>query len=136
LIRKYVDGLWEGLEVLPYKDVPGSHQGVVRQNLLKEAATDFEVRYFEVAPGGYTSFEKHEHEHFVVILRGRGEVRLGDESHTVEERDLVHVAENVPHQFRCRGEEPLGVFCVVDRLRDRPILLDPEATAEASKGRK
>jgi ribulose-bisphosphate carboxylase large chain len=32
----------------------------------------FHVRYFEIAPGGYSTLEKHEHEHVVIPIRGRG----------------------------------------------------------------
>ena len=35
----------------------------------------FHVRYFEVAPGGYSTLEKHVHEHVVIPLRGKGVVR-------------------------------------------------------------
>lgn len=127
MIARNVDGMWEGIEVLPYKDVEGSHRGVSRQNLLKEADTEFEVRYFEVAPGGFTSYETHKHEHFVVILRGSGDVVLGEEIRNVGFKDLVRVAGNVPHQFRNSGDEPFGILCVVDRVRDRPTLVDPDA---------
>ena len=138
MIQKFRAGAWEGLDILPYKDVPGSHQGVIRQNLLKEGDTDFEVRYFEVAPGGFTSFEKHEHEHFVVVLRGKGEVRLGDEIAEIEGMDLVRVSGSVPHQFRNTGDEPFGILCVVDRVRDKPTLMvsqnmDSEGVLETSK---
>ena len=136
MIRQFQDGFWEGYEVLPYKDVPGSHQGVVRQNLLKEAPTQFEVRYFEVAPGGFTSFERHGHEHFVIVISGRGEVKLGDTVSPIQTKDLVRVEGNVPHQFRNRGDEPLGILCVVDRVRDRPQLVDPmEAVGTSNLGR-
>lgn len=127
MIARNVDGKWEGFDVLPYKDVEGSHRGVSRQNLLKDADTEFEVRYFEVAPGGFTSYETHQHEHFVVVLRGSGEVVLGDEIRPVGLKDLVRVAGHVPHQFRNSGDEPFGILCVVDRVRDRPTLVDPEA---------
>lgn len=127
MISHYRDGAWEGFEILPYKDVEGSHRGVSRQNLNKESLTDFEVRTFEVAPGGFTSFEYHLHEHCVFIYRGSGEVQLGDESYPIGPMDMVRVAGNVPHQFRNNGDEPLGILCVVDRMRDRPTLVDPEA---------
>ena len=35
----------------------------------------FHVRYFEVGPGGYSTLEKHQHEHVVIPIRGRGVVR-------------------------------------------------------------
>jgi quercetin dioxygenase-like cupin family protein len=132
LIHRFQNGSWEGFEILAYKDTPGSHEGVVRQNLLKEAPTDYEIRYFEVAPGGYTSFERHEHEHFVVVVAGSGEVRLGDEVAIIGERDIVRVSGNVPHQFRNKSSEPLGILCVVDRVRDRPQLMEPAGAAGTS----
>lgn len=125
MIFRNVDGLWEGFDVLPYKDVEGSHRGVSRQNLLKEANTDFEVRYFEVAPGGFTSFEMHRHEHFVVVVRGTGEVILGERIEAIGPSDIVRVESEVAHQFRNNGDEPFGILCVVDRVRDRPTLVDP-----------
>jgi len=132
MISKFGDQGWEGFDLLPYKDVPGSHQGVIRQNLLKDADPAFEVRYFEVAKDGFTSFERHEHEHFVVVVRGHGEVRLGDEISLISERDLIRVGNSVPHQFRNFDDEPLGLLCVVDRVRDRPILLDSTQSVYAS----
>jgi quercetin dioxygenase-like cupin family protein len=129
VIEKFAEGGWSGFEQLPYKDVPGSHRGVVRQNLLKEGETQFEVRYFEIAPGGFTSFERHEHEHFVVVMCGAGEVRLGEDVRPLEQRDLVRVEPNMPHQFRNTGTEPFGILCVVDRMRDRPVLLGEAASA-------
>jgi quercetin dioxygenase-like cupin family protein len=132
LIARFGKGGWDGFESLPYKNVPGSHQGVIRQNLLKEGDPAFEVRYFEVAPGGFTSFEKHQHEHFVVVMTGRGEVRLGTETSEISEKDLIRVGPGVPHQFRNNGNEPLGILCVVDRVRDRPTLIDSAEPEYAS----
>jgi ribulose-bisphosphate carboxylase large chain len=41
----------------------------------------------------------------------------------VEYGDVAYVAPNEPHQFRARGDEPFGFFCVVDADRDRPVSL-------------
>ena len=38
-----------------------------------------ELRYFEMAPGGYSTLERHEHVHAVLILRGRGHCLVGAE---------------------------------------------------------
>ncbi len=96
---------------------------VDRRVLLGAAVGDelaFELRYFEVAPGGWSSFERHRHPHAVVVLRGRGEVRLGDVRHPLAPFDVVYVAPEDPHQFRAAPNEPLGILCVVDHERDRP----------------
>jgi quercetin dioxygenase-like cupin family protein len=81
------------------------------------------VRYFEVGPGGYTTHERHEHQHVVIALRGEGEVRLGGEWLPLRFGDVVFVASNDPHQFRALGDEPFGFLCIVDAERDRPVPL-------------
>ncbi|MFI5386671.1 MAG: cupin domain-containing protein [Fimbriimonadales bacterium] len=121
---------WPGVDIKEYK--PGHSRAVTRRTLLEPNGTQFEVRYFEVAPEGHTSFEKHEHEHCVVVLRGNGRVRLGDEWSDISLHDTVYVGPMVPHQFENAGVEPFGILCVVDRERDRPILLDPHGNPRTS----
>ena len=123
---------WPDIEILNYKDRPGTFESVTRRKLLDPEGTGFEVRYFEVAENGYTSFEKHEHQHCVVVIRGQGKVRLGNDWTEVGLHDTVHVGPMVPHQFRNTGVEPFGILCVVDRERDRPILLDPQGNPQTS----
>lgn len=116
-------GGWAGIDTLPYKRSDGSWSGVTRQLLAggPESTSSFELRYFELAPGGRSSHERHQHEHAVVVLRGSGEVLLGDAVHSVRPGDFVRVAPGDPHQFRNTGDEPLGFLCVVDAERDRPM---------------
>ena len=122
-------GRWPQLPVRRYKDRSELHRDVVRRVLLgadaEEAALAFEVRYFEVAPGGFTTFERHQHPHAVVVLTGRGEVQLGGERHSLAPFDAVYVAPGDSHQFLAAADQPLGFLCVVDRQRDRPVPLDP-----------
>jgi len=119
------EGGWVGVEPTAYKDGEGLFLGVVRHSLLgsrgRDEGLDFEVRYFEVAPGGYSSLERHGHPHAVLVLRGRGHARLGDTRHEISTHDVVYVAPNEVHRFEADAGEPLGFLCVVDRNRDRPI---------------
>lgn len=115
---------WEGIEPAVYKAIDDRWRGVTRHGLVGQGeATPFHVRYFEVEPGGYTTFERHEHQHVVVAIRGRGEVRLGEPWEKLEFGDLVFVASNQPHQFRSIGDEPFGFLCIVAADRDRPVPL-------------
>lgn len=118
---------YPGLPVERYKDEPGTWVAVTRRVLGGEGAA-FEARYFELEPAGYTSFERHRHVHLVVVLRGRGRVRLGVEWADIGPGDVVRVSAGQPHQFVNPGEEPFGILCVVDKERDRPILLDSDGT--------
>jgi quercetin dioxygenase-like cupin family protein len=117
------DFRWQGVPATEYKQAAEHHAGVTRMSLAGEGgeSTAFHTRYFEIAPGGHSSFERHAHEHVVVVLRGRGSVRLGDAVHDVGFGDTVYVAPHEPHQFRNDGTEPFGFLCIVDAVRDRPV---------------
>lgn len=117
---------WPAVSQELYKQEEASFCEVNRRLLLGAAVgdeLDFELRYFEVAPGGWSSFERHGHAHAVVVLAGRGEVRLGAELHALAPFDVVYVAPGEPHQFRAAADEQLGILCIVDHERDRPELL-------------
>lgn len=117
-----------GVEMSTYKDEPGTWVAVSRRILAGQSQTKFETRYFEVAPGGYTSYERHGHEHVVVVLRGSGKVKLFGDWSDIASGDVVHVPPQTPHQFLNPTTEPFGILCVVDRDRDRPVLLNEDGT--------
>lgn len=100
---------------------------VSRRILFATNQSKFETRYFEIAPGGYSSLEHHLHEHCVVVLRGNGEVTIGDDVNSVGFGDVIQVGPHVIHQFRNHSDEPFGILCIVDKDRDRPILVGNEA---------
>jgi quercetin dioxygenase-like cupin family protein len=123
VLRFRPDFRWQGLPAAEYKQGGDHWRGVTRTVLVGEAGdgTAFQLRYFEVAPGGFTSLEEHVHEHAVVILRGQGQVQLGDTVHALGFGDTVYVAPREVHQFRnLSATEQFGFLCVVDALRDRP----------------
>lgn len=127
---------WEGVELKPYQASEAApFKDVTRQTLLGEGsgevALGFITRYFEVQPGGYSTLELHRHPHTVIVLRGTGEVVLGDETHEIAPFDCVYVAPGSQHQFRATGREPLGFLCVVDRVRDRPRAVGADRDAGA-----
>jgi quercetin dioxygenase-like cupin family protein len=120
---------WDDVPMREYK-TDGTHfKDITRQTLMGEGegeeALNNLTRYFEIQPGGYSTLERHEHTHAVVILRGRGEVILEERVEPIGLHDCVYIAPDTFHQFHALGEEPLGFLCIVDRERDRPQL--PEA---------
>jgi len=119
---------WPELPVRAYREDPGCDLDVTRRRLLSardgDEALSFELRYFEVAAGSTSSLERHRHPHAVVVVAGRGMVRLGDERHEVEPFDVVYVAPGEVHRFEASASGPLGFLCVVDAERDRPVPVD------------
>jgi len=121
------DFRWEGVEMRPYKeDERALYKTITRQVLFSDPNMAGELRYFEVAPGGFSTLERHEHMHGVLILRGRGHCLVGDEVKALETRDLVTVPPMTWHQFRATAEEPLGFLCMVNAQRDKPQLPTPQ----------
>jgi mannose-6-phosphate isomerase-like protein (cupin superfamily) len=114
---------WEGVRRLAYKE-DGTHFKQVTRQVLSEGSPDLfaELRYFEIAPGGHSTLERHDHVHIVLIGRGAGHCLVGDGVSAVAALDAVIVPPQTWHQFRATGKEPLGFFCVVARDRDRPQL--------------
>jgi quercetin dioxygenase-like cupin family protein len=134
---------WESVDVSPYKGPDARFKDVTRQTLLGEGRGEepfnFLTRYFEVQPGGYSTLERHEHPHAVVVLRGRGRVILGERACEIAPFDCVYVSPGVYHQFQATGGEPLGFLCTVDRERDRPEVASEEvakAIRESHTGEK
>jgi quercetin dioxygenase-like cupin family protein len=89
----------------------------------------FEVRYFELEPGGYSSLEKHRHAHLVVVLRGVGTALVGAEVIELAAFDAVHVPPLTPHRWCNDSAQPFGFVCTVDAERDSPRPLDDDEWA-------
>jgi mannose-6-phosphate isomerase-like protein (cupin superfamily) len=123
-VRRFNAFGWENVPVLSYKE-GGPYKNVTRQ-ILFEGAESLPVqwRYFEVQPGGHSTLERHEHIHWVLILRGRGACLVGDEITDIAEHDLVEIGPMQWHQFRAAEDAPLGFMCLVAAERDRPQLPD------------
>jgi len=121
---------WDNVAVLAYKPADTHFQGITRQVLFGEAeALASELRYFEIEPGGYSTLEKHRHEHAVLILRGQGRVLVDEAVYAIRPFDLVHVPSLAWHQFRADADEPLGFLCLVPCDRDRPQRPTPREAA-------
>ena len=135
MIHRQAEGYrWEGVQELPYKeDDRALFKSVTRQVLFADPELYGELRYFEVAPGGYSTLERHQHMHAVMILRGRGHCLVGEEVRPVETRDLVTVPAMTWHQFRATRGEPLGFLCMVNATRDKPQLPSAEDLADLER---
>jgi mannose-6-phosphate isomerase-like protein (cupin superfamily) len=121
--REFRDYRWDEVAHLPYKeDGAAPFKAISRQVLFAEPRLGCELRYFEMDAGGFSTLERHEHMHAVMILRGRGECLLGDEVRQVKPFDLVTIPSWTWHQFRATDGEPLGFLCMVNALRDKPQL--------------
>jgi quercetin dioxygenase-like cupin family protein len=124
---------WAGVEEQAYKFSLGNQRGMgwraVTRHTLGEPdrlGADFELRYFELQTGGYSSLEKHVHVHLVVAVRGAGRALVGDAVIDLAPLDALFVPPMTPHRWINEGNEPFGFLCTVDADRDPPQPLDDE----------
>lgn len=121
---------WEGVALAEYKAEAAHFRAVTRQVLFRgDAGLPCELRYFEIAPGGHTTLERHAHTHAVVVARGRGRALVGEEIVELRAFDLLQVPPRTWHQLRADDAEPLGFLCLVASERDRPERPDAEELA-------
>jgi quercetin dioxygenase-like cupin family protein len=121
--RKANEFRWEGIEVLPYKeDGRALFRAITRQVLFSDPGQGCELRYFEVAPGGFSTLERHQHTHSVLVLRGSGRCLVGRQVRSLRTNDLITVPPMTWHQFRATRTEALGFLCMVNSTRDKPQL--------------
>ena len=91
--------------------------GVQMRMLLgpAEEAPNFNMRRFDVAPGGHTPLHAHAWEHEVYVLAGEGVVRQGGAEQRITAGNCVYVPPDEKHQFANAGSETLQFICVVPR---------------------
>jgi quercetin dioxygenase-like cupin family protein len=128
------DFRWEGVDLLQYKaEGSAPFKDITRQVLFAQPDQASELRYFEIAPGGHSTLEQHQHTHAVLILRGHGTVRIGTDMQPIAERDLVMIDPLTWHQFHAAPDSALGFLCLVSRERDKPQLPTDEQLAQLSR---
>ncbi len=128
-LMKFENFKWSGRYIEEYKTGPGlSFSGINRQELIGKFGekTSFGLRYFEIQRDGYSSLEKHVHEHVIIGIRGNGILIKGESSFNISVNDIAYVSPFEKHQLRNEGKEPFGFFCIVDHKRDKPVVVNDE----------
>ena len=122
---RFRDFRWVGVPVEAYKlaGSRGDWAGIRRQVIVagsRGAATAFDVRYFEIDPGGFSTLEQHQHAHVVIGLQGTGMIRTGRRWQRLRFLDVCYVEPNTIHRLRNDGPQRFGFLCLVDAERDTP----------------
>lgn len=118
---------WNGIKTERYKQTDSGQETKNWSEILRNVlignhgeTTKFHLRYFEIKPNGYSSLEKHKHEHVVICIRGKGKIRMGKKFYILNYLDTSYVAPNTVHQLINPYDEPFGFFCIVNAKRDKP----------------
>ncbi|NOZ87167.1 MAG: cupin domain-containing protein [Deltaproteobacteria bacterium] len=97
-------------------DMKGA-EGVTIRWLLADAqgATNFFMRRFDVSSGGRTPMHRHDYEHEVYVLSGRGRVWNAHESRWEElsQGDVVFVPPGEEHSFEASEDSSIVFLCII-----------------------
>jgi quercetin dioxygenase-like cupin family protein len=116
---------WQGIKTDKYKTAGTDWKNIIRKILIgnHNESTKFHLRYFEIAPGGFSSFEKHKHEHVVIGLRGKGKVLCGKRNYQLNFLYTLYIAPDISHQLSNPFQMPFGFLCIVNAKRDKPKII-------------
>jgi len=101
---------------IPAREVKteGAEQVTIRWLVsTKDGAPSFQMRLFEVGPGGRTPLHSHEWEHEVYILEGNGTLSYEGEKYPFTKGYFAFVPAGREHSFINTGENTLSFICVV-----------------------
>jgi quercetin dioxygenase-like cupin family protein len=93
----------------------------------RHGSNRFSLRVYSIRKGGHTPLDRHEYEHHVYVLSGKGILRNSDNSrvapHTVQPGDAIFIPSNAVHQFINNDDDPLVFLCV----KGNPRLYDGDS---------
>ena len=119
------DFTWNSIKTEKYKSSGKDWANIVRQTLIgnRGESAKFHMRYFEIAPNGFSSCEMHKHEHAVIGIRGEGLCIVGKKTYKIGFLDTLYIKPEEPHQLKNPNKNPFGFFCIVNAKRDKPKIL-------------
>lgn len=81
----------------------------------KCGAENFAMRRFTIKKDGHTPFHKHDYEHEVFVLKGKGIAVEGLEKkeHEISEGNVLFVPANEWHNFKNNSKEDLVFLCII-----------------------
>ncbi len=87
----------------------------------KDQPPNFQMRLFEVAPGGHSPFHDHPWEHEVFILEGSGKLKYRQQEHGFEAGYFILVPPGEKHSFINTGDDTLKFLCLIPNKKQEKI---------------
>jgi quercetin dioxygenase-like cupin family protein len=102
------------------KDVPGIAMGTVAPGVTKQVligpadgVPTFVMRRFLLKPGAATPWHKHNWEHEIFVMQGRGLVVSEEGKKQLKRGSVVFVPAREMHQFKNAGKTTFSMLCLV-----------------------
>jgi len=100
-----------------YKDIAAvAYGGGIDKRVIigpKQGAPTFVMRIFDLPPGAASPWHKHDWEHEVFVLAGKGLAIAADRETAIGPGDAIFLAPNEMHSFRNGGHDTFRFMCLV-----------------------
>ena len=113
-VQDGADWRWEDVQVEGYNTNNATKQVLIGD---KDGSSNFAMRYFTIPPREFSSLDKHEREHGVLVIHGRARVQLGERFEEVGPGDVVYIPGWEVHQFENLTDEPFTFLCIVPPMK-------------------
>lgn len=96
-----------------------------RQVLIgTEEGPNFAMRRFIIESGGNMPEHTNSVEHEQLVLKGRAQIGIGNETFEVKKNDVVFIPANIPHWYKTLGDDAFEFLCVVPNKPDIVKIID------------
>ncbi len=88
------------IDEIPFERVPQAESTYIKWIFSpKDGVPNFSMRIFKVKAGGKIPEHSHPWEHEILVLKGRGKIRIRGKEYEVEEGDVVYIPPDEPHEY-------------------------------------
>lgn len=81
-----------------------------------DGAENFFMRVFDVQPGGYTPYHRHQWEHEVFILEGEATVVSEDGEQKASAGNVIFILPDEQHNFKNETDKILRFICLIPKV--------------------
>lgn len=95
-------------------NVEGAKDVEIRWLISKDDGVEnFAMRMFELQPGGHTPLHRHNFEHEVFVLEGRGTFIHQGSEYPFSPEYVIFVPAGSEHQFKNTGDSIMRMLCLI-----------------------
>jgi|YelNatPaOPRAMG01_1025707.scaffolds.fasta_scaffold56585_4 quercetin dioxygenase-like cupin family protein len=102
------------MKITSYKQIPVNNETCCTKTAVRQlmAAEGFDIKFFEMQPGGYSPQHSHPEQHQILVISGAGTVSDGKKTKPIQSGDIISILADEPHQLKTTGDTPLRFLAV------------------------
>lgn len=112
------------LDQIPATNVEAGSKTKIQVLINSEQGPHFAMRRFVIEPGGFMPLHNNSVEHEQFVLKGKAQVRIGDQEFVLTENDVVFIPAGMEHSYKNIGDEPYEFLCMVPNKEDTIKILE------------